>query len=67
MTFPPLEEQEEIVKQVKKAFEKLDKIEAQYKKAKSYTDRITQSILHKAFTDNLVPQDPNDKPVKLSE
>ena len=64
---PPLEEQEEIVKQVKKAFEKLDKIEEQYKKAKSYTDRITQSILHKAFTGNLVPQDPNDKPVELPE
>lgn len=64
---PTIEEQEEIVKQVKKAFEKLDKIEEQYKKAKSYTDRITQSILHKAFTGNLVPQDPNDKPVELPE
>lgn len=64
---PPLEEQEKIVKQVKKIFEKLDNIEEQYKKAKTYTDRITQSILHKAFTGNLVPQDPNDKPIKLSE
>lgn len=64
---PTMEEQEEIVKQVKKAFEKLDKIEEQYKKAKSYTDRITQSILHKAFTGNLVPQDPNDKPVEINE
>lgn len=64
---PPLEEQKEIVKQVKKAFEKLDKIEEQYKKAKSHTDKITQSILHKAFTGNLAPQDPNDKPIKLSE
>lgn len=67
LMLPKLEEQEEIVKQVKKAFEKLDKIEEQYKKAKSYTDRITQSILHKAFTGNLVPQDPNDKPVELPE
>ena len=64
---PSLEEQEEIVKQVKKAFEKLDKIEEQYKKAKSYTDKLTQSILHKAFKGDLVPQDPNDKPVELSE
>lgn len=62
---PPLEEQEEIVKQVKKAFEKLDKIEEQYKKAKSYTDKLTQSILHKAFKGNLVPQDPNDKPIVI--
>lgn len=65
ISLPPLEEQEEIVKRVKEAFEKLDKIEAQYKKAKSYTDRLTQSILHKAFTGNLVPQDPNDKPIEI--
>lgn len=64
---PPVEEQTEIVKRVKEAFEKLDKIEEQYKKAKSYTDKLTQSILYKAFKGNLVPQDPNDKPIKLSE
>lgn len=64
---PPVEEQTEIVKRVKEAFEKLDKIEEQYKKAKSYTDKLTQSILHKAFKGDLVPQDPNDKPIKLSE
>ena len=62
---PPLEEQEEIVKQVKTLFEKLDKIEEGYKKAKQYTDKITQSVLHKAFTGNLIPQDPNDKPVEI--
>lgn len=64
---PSVEEQTEIVKRVKEAFEKLDKIEEQYKKAKSYTDKLTQSILHKAFNGDLVPQDPNDKPVKLPE
>jgi hypothetical protein len=35
--------------------------------AKQYTDKITQSVLHKAFTGNLVSQDPNDESVKLSE
>ena len=64
---PPLEEQEEIVRQVKTLFEKLDKIEENYKKAKQYTDKITQSVLHKAFTGNLVPQDPNDKPIEINE
>lgn len=65
ISLPPLEEQEEIVKRVKEAFEKLDKIEEQYKKAKSYTDKLTQSILHKAFKGDLVPQDPNDKPIEI--
>ena len=64
---PDIEEQTEIIRLVNTSFAKLDKIEEQYKKAKSYTDRITQSILHKAFTGNLVPQDPNDKPVELPE
>ncbi len=62
---PPIEEQKEIVRQVNTLFEKLDKIEESYKKAKQYTDKITQSVLHKAFTGNLVTQDPNDKPVEL--
>lgn len=64
---PDIEEQTEIIRLVNTSFAKLDKIEEQYKKAKSYTDRITQSILHKAFTGNLVPQDPNDKPVEINE
>lgn len=62
---PDIEEQTEIIQLVNASFAKLDKIEEQYKKAKSYTDRITQSILHKAFKGDLVPQDPNDKPINL--
>jgi len=31
-------------------------------KAKGHVDRITQSILAKAFCVELVPQDPNDEP-----
>ena len=62
---PPLEEQAEIVRRVKLAFEKLDKIESRYRKAKEYSDKLTQSILNKAFRGELVPQDPNDKPVEI--
>lgn len=65
ISLPPLEEQEEIVRQVKTLFEKLDKIEESYKKAKQYTDKITQSVLYKAFNGKLVPQNPNDKPVEI--
>lgn len=64
---PPLEEQAEIVRRVKLAFEKLDKIELRYQKAKEYSDKLTQSILNKAFRGELVPQDPNDKPISLDD
>ena len=64
---PPLEEQAEIVRRVKLAFEKLDKIESRYRKAKEYSDKLTQSILNKAFRGELVPQDPNDSPIKIPE
>ena len=64
---PPLEEQAEIVRRVKLVFEKLDKIELRYQKAKEYSDKLTQSILNKAFRGELVPQDPNDKPISLDD
>lgn len=67
LLLPPLEEQKEIVRQVKTLFERLDKIEENYKKAKQYTDKITQSVLYKAFAGNLVPQDPNDKPIEIKK
>ena len=59
---PALPEQHEIVRRVKKLFKKADEIEARYKKAKAFVDKLTQSILAKAFRGELVPQDPNDEP-----
>jgi type I restriction enzyme, S subunit len=37
-------------------------IEKRYQKAKAHVDKLTQSILAKAFRGELVPQDPNDEP-----
>jgi type I restriction enzyme S subunit len=39
-----------------------DTVEKQYKDAKARTNRLTQSILAKAFRGELVPQDFNDEP-----
>ena len=62
---PPLPEQQEIVRRVEELFALADRIEARYKKAKAHTDKLTQSILAKAFRGELVPQDPNDEPANV--
>lgn len=62
---PPLEEQKEIVRRVEALFRKCDLIEQRYLKAKAYTDKLTQSILAKAFRGELVPQDSNDEPAEV--
>ena len=67
LLLPSIDEQAEIVRRVKLAFEKLDKIELRYQKTKEYSDKLTQSILNKAFRGELVPQDPSDKPISLDE
>jgi type I restriction enzyme, S subunit len=59
---PPLPEQQEIIRRVEELFALADQIEARYQKAKAQVDKLTQSILAKAFRGELVPQDPNDEP-----
>ncbi len=62
---PPLEEQKEIVRRVEDLFQFADQIEARYKRARNYTDKLTQSILAKAFRGELVPQDERDESASL--
>lgn len=61
---PPEYEQVEIVKRVDKLFLLADKAEKQYLAAKVRIDRVTQSILAKAFRGELVPQDESDEPAE---
>ena len=59
---PPPNEQQEIVRRIEALFKITDQIEDRYKKARTYVDKLSQSILSKAFRGELVPQDPNDEP-----
>ncbi len=62
LPLPPLEEQKEIVRKVEELFHFADSIEARYQKAKTWFDKLPQSLLAKAFRGELVPQDENDEP-----
>ncbi len=62
--FPCKREQKQIVKQVESLFTLADKVEKQYQQARQRTDKLTQSLLAKAFKGELVPQDPNDEPAE---
>jgi type I restriction enzyme S subunit len=62
---PSLEEQTEIVRRVEQVFAFADQLEARVKAAQTRIDRLTQSLLAKAFRGELVPQDPNDEPASV--
>jgi type I restriction enzyme S subunit len=62
---PPIAEQPEIVQRVETLFALADHIESRYAKAKAHVDKLTQSILAKAFRGELVPQDPADEPASV--
>jgi type I restriction enzyme S subunit len=57
-----VEQQKEIVRRVESLFTLADTVEKQYLETKKRLDRLTQSLLAKAFRGELVPQDPNDEP-----
>lgn len=65
LLIPALMEQTEIVRRVEQLFAFADQLEAKVASATSRIDRLTQSILAKAFRGELVPQDPNDEPASV--
>lgn len=62
---PSLPEQQKIVDEIEKAFCSADKVQKTVQNALEEAKKLKQSILKKAFAGELVPQDPNDKPVNL--
>ena len=65
LLLPPIDEQIEIVRRVEQLFAFADQLEAKVTAAQARIDRLTQSILAKAFRGELVPQDPNDEPANV--
>jgi type I restriction enzyme S subunit len=61
----PFPEQQEIVRRVEALFALADQLEARYAKARAHVEKLTQSILAKAFRGELVPQDPTDEPASM--
>jgi type I restriction enzyme S subunit len=62
IALPSIEEQKEIAFKVERLLSKADAIEKKYHRAKAKINRLTQSILAKAFRGELVSQDQNDEP-----
>jgi type I restriction enzyme S subunit len=59
---PALEEQREIARRAETLFAFADRLEARLAQAQTAFDRLTPSLLAKAFRGELVPQDPADEP-----
>lgn len=59
---PPTDEQAEIVRRVETLFAFADLLEARLAQGQAAVDRLTPSLLAKAFRGELVPQDPADEP-----
>lgn len=62
LLLPSRREQAEIVRRVETLFAFADRLEARLAQAQTAVDRLTPSLLAKAFRGELVPQDPKDEP-----
>ncbi|HCV78226.1 MAG TPA: hypothetical protein DGS68_16090 [Pseudomonas sp.] len=65
IALPHIDEQREIARRVEQLLALADQLEARVKATQTRIDRLTQSILAKAFRGELVPQDPNDEPASV--
>jgi len=62
---PTLQEQTEIVRRVESLFTYADRLEARYTAARAQVEKLTPSLLAKAFRGELVSQDPSDEPASV--
>jgi len=64
ISLPSPAEQAELVRRVDALFALADTLEARLINARAHVDRLTPSLLSKAFRGELVPQDPTDEPAE---
>ncbi|MGC2239082.1 MAG: restriction endonuclease subunit S [Pyrinomonadaceae bacterium] len=65
LPLPPLAEQEKIVEEVERLLSVADAVEKTLAESLKQAERLRQSILQKAFTGKLVPQDKRDEPASI--
>lgn len=65
LALPPVQEQAEIVKGIIKFYRRTDTIKKSVKIAQTHCEKLSQSILNKAFRGQLVEQNPDDEPASI--